>query len=89
MERDACWVDSRTEKGDKNGMNGDVVSLKIPKNFKKLVVKGLNYTRQITRGSIWGKEVVQQWMLERLRKPKECGIWVDGQKICGLEGLSR
>ena len=20
MEKDACWVDSRTEKGDKNGM---------------------------------------------------------------------
>ncbi len=63
------------------------MNVQIPKKFKKLVIKGLNYTRQITHNSIWGKEVVQEWVLSRNRKPTECGVWADGQKICGIEGL--
>jgi hypothetical protein len=51
------------------------------------IVKGLNYTQRITSKKDSSQETVQQWQRFKPRKPEECGMWVDGKKLYGYEGM--
>ena len=52
----------------------------------KKVVRGMNYTEMVT--SKGESETVQHWLLKKMRKPSQCGVWVDGEKVKGYEDMN-
>jgi len=57
------------------------------KNNMRLVIKGLNYTEVHTHRKGAYLETIQFWKLQRKRKPSECGVWQDGEKIKSYEEM--
>lgn len=55
--------------------------------MSRIVAKGLNYTKVITRNAKTRQETVQFWKLSKERKPEDCGVWKDGSKIMGFEDM--
>lgn len=53
----------------------------------RLVFKGLNYTEVHTHRKGEYLETIQFWKLQRNRKPSECGVWQDGEKIHDFEDM--
>lgn len=55
----------------------------------RVVVKGLNYTEvhYIKKDSL--TETVQYWVLPKLRKKEDCGIWIDGKQYRTYNNLDR
>ena len=49
----------------------------LPESYRKVVFKGVNYTKQITRTK--EGEVVQEWTRIVSRPLSKCGVWVDGK----------
>lgn len=45
-----------------------------------IYIKGMNYTQKINKSKT-GQETVQHWVLQKIREPDECGVWVDGKKV--------
>jgi len=53
----------------------------------RVVIKGLNYTEMRYYSKETWFETVMFWALRKPRKPKDCGVWQDGEKIMEYEDM--
>jgi len=53
----------------------------------RIVVKGLNYTEVRYLKKNCFTETVQHWVLQKPRKEKDCGVWVDGVQHRNFENM--
>jgi len=57
--------------------------------MKRIVTKGLNFTEMRIHGKDAFQETVMVWILPRNRKPEDCGVWQDGEKVKGFEEMKQ
>jgi hypothetical protein len=56
----------------------------------KIVVKGMNYTEiRTSRSKDPTTETIQHWVLAKLRKPEDCGVWVDGKQTANYDTMGK
>lgn len=47
----------------------------------RIIVRGVNYTEIET------SRTIQFWARSKDRKPEDCGVWVDGEKVRGFDDM--
>ena len=54
----------------------------------RVVIKGMNYTEVTTRNKDDFNETVQHWVLKKIRKKEQCGVWYNGKQIATYETMA-